>query len=84
MICDGTSACYGCAAPDKPVENLWKTPVTIKLQFYTAATVASGEAQVWARYNHRNVKNCVNNDRSVGRTGSGGVPPNVDSLLTVH
>jgi hypothetical protein len=73
-------ACYGCATPDKPVENLWKTLVTIKLQFYTAATVAREESLIWARYNHRNVKNCVNNDRSVGRTESGGVPLNVDSL----
>ena len=63
MICDGMSACYGCAAPDKPVENLWKTTEPSEIQFYTADAVAGENSLGWARYNHRNVKNYVNNDR---------------------
>jgi hypothetical protein len=44
-------ACYGCATPDKPVENLWKTQVLITTQFYAAATALSEESLGWARYN---------------------------------
>jgi len=74
MICDGMFACYGCATPDEPVENLWKTQVLITTQFYAAATAVGRKSQVWARYIHRNVKNYVNNDRIVGRRSQGGYP----------
>jgi hypothetical protein len=67
-----------------PVENLWKTTEPSEIQFYTADAAAREDSLGWARYNHRNVKNCVNNDKSVGRTESGGLPLNVDSLQTVY
>jgi hypothetical protein len=51
MICDGMFACYGCAAPDKLVENLWKTTETSEIQFYTAAAAAGENSPGWARYN---------------------------------
>jgi hypothetical protein len=44
-------ACYGCATPDKAVENLWKTTKTSEIQFYTADAATEGDSLGWARYN---------------------------------